>query len=141
MWISRAKARTVFHIYVEEGAILNDKHRKAYRALRPNDNKVDKDAKLNPKDDAEAIKLRDFMCTNFFDVRSFGAVMSTGVNCGQVRGPVQMTFAQSVETHCTGRDLHHPAWAATSEKEKADRQSGDDGKRARRQTGPWAASI
>ena len=68
-----------FHIYVEEGSILNDKHRQAYRALRPGDAKVDKDAKLNPKDDAEAVKLRDFMCANFFDVRTFGAVMSIGV--------------------------------------------------------------
>src|SRR5690606_485344 len=50
------------HIYVEEGAILNDKHRQAYKALRPDDPKVDKDAKLNPKDDAEARLLRDFMC-------------------------------------------------------------------------------
>ena len=86
-----------FHIYVEEGAILNDKHRQAYRALRPDDAKVDKDAKLNPKDDAEAKKLTAFMCGNFFDVRTFGAVMSTGVNCGQVKGPVQMSFARSVE--------------------------------------------
>ncbi|MCB1753780.1 MAG: type I CRISPR-associated protein Cas7, partial [Gammaproteobacteria bacterium] len=74
------------HIYVEEGAILNDKHRQAYRALRPEDPKVDKDAKLNPKSDEEAARLRQFMCDNFFDVRTFGAVMSTGVNCGQVRG-------------------------------------------------------
>ncbi|MCC2097366.1 MAG: type I CRISPR-associated protein Cas7, partial [Hyphomicrobiales bacterium] len=82
-----------FHIYVEEGAILNEKHRQAYMALRPDDPKAEKDAKLNPKDDEEATKLRDFMCKNFFDVRTFGAVMSTGINCGQVKGPVQMTFA------------------------------------------------
>jgi CRISPR-associated protein Csd2 len=81
-----------FHIYVQEGAILNDQHRKAYRALRPDDPKVDKEAKLNPKDDAEAIKLRDFMCLNFFDVRSFGAVMSTG---GQLR-PGQGTGADDL---------------------------------------------
>src|SRR5690606_13298392 len=56
------------HIYVEEGAILNDKHRQAYKALRPGDAKVEKDAKLNPKDDAEAKQIRDFMCCNFFDV-------------------------------------------------------------------------
>ncbi|HAD25363.1 MAG TPA: type I-C CRISPR-associated protein Cas7/Csd2, partial [Alphaproteobacteria bacterium] len=64
-------------IYVQEGAILNDKHRDAYRALRPDDAKVEKDAKLNPHNDEEAVKLRDFMCANFFDVRTFGAVMST----------------------------------------------------------------
>jgi CRISPR-associated protein Csd2 len=58
------------HIYVQEGAILNDQHRKAYVALRPDDAKAAKDAKLNPKDDAEAIGLRDWMCANFFDVRT-----------------------------------------------------------------------
>ena len=45
----------------------------------------------------EASGLRQFMCDNFFDVRTFGAVMSTGINCGQVRGPVQISFARSVE--------------------------------------------
>lgn len=115
-----------FHIYVEEGAILNEQHRKAYRAARPGDAKVDKEAKLNPKDDAEAAKLRDFMCLNFFDVRSFGAVMSTGINCGQVRGPVQITFAQSIEP-IVPVEISITRMAATSEKEKAERQSGDDG--------------
>src|SRR5258708_2085777 len=86
-----------FNIYVQEGAILNEQHRKAYVAERPGDEKAAKDAKLNPKNDDEASRLRDFMCGNFFDVRAFGAVMSTGINCGQVRGPVQMTFANSIE--------------------------------------------
>src|SRR5690242_9363237 len=80
-----------FNIYVQEGAILNEQHRKAYVALRPDDEKAAKDPKLNPKNDDEARKLRAFMCEHFFDVRTFGAVMSTGINCGQVRGPVQMT--------------------------------------------------
>ena len=88
---------TGFGIYVQEGAILNEQHRKAYVAIRPDSDKVAKDKKLSPQNDEEMIKLRRFMCDNFFDVRSFGAVMSTGINCGQVRGPVQMTFARSVE--------------------------------------------
>lgn len=115
-----------FHIYVEDGSILNDKHRQAYRALRPGDAKVEKDAKLNPKDDAEAIKLRDFMCMNFFDVRTFGAVMSTGVNCGQVKGPVQMTFARSVEP-IVPVEISITRMAATNEAEKKERVEGDDG--------------
>ena len=115
-----------FHIYVEEGSILNDKHRQAYRALRPGDAKVDTDAKLNPKDDAEAMKLRDFMCANFFDVRTFGAVMSTGVNCGQVRGPVQMTFASSVEP-IVPVEISITRMAATNEAEKKQRAEGDEG--------------
>jgi CRISPR-associated protein Csd2 len=114
-----------FHIYVEEGAILNDKHRQAYRALRPGDARVDKDPKLNPKDDGEATKLREFMCANFFDVRTFGAVMSTGINCGQVRGPVQMTFATSVEP-IVPVEISITRMAATNEAEKKSRAEGDD---------------
>ncbi len=114
-----------FHIYVKEGAILNDQHRKAYKALRPEDPKVDKDAKLNPKDDAEAIKLRDFMCRNFFDVRTFGAVMSTGINCGQVKGPVQMTFATSVEP-IMPLEISITRMAATNEAEKKQKTEGED---------------
>jgi len=113
------------HIYVQEGAILNDQHRKAYKALRPADAKIDKEAKLNPKDDAEAGALKTFMCDNFFDVRTFGAVMSTGINCGQVRGPVQITFAQSVEP-IQPVEISITRMAATNEKEKAERQAGDD---------------
>lgn len=115
-----------FHIYVEEGSILNDKHRQAYRAIRPSDAKVDKDAKLNPRDDAEAGKLRDFMCANFFDVRTFGAVMSTGVNCGQVKGPVQMTFATSVEP-ILPVEISITRMAATSQAEKKQRTDSDEG--------------
>lgn len=115
-----------FHIYVKESAVLNDQHRKAYKALRPNDTKVDKDAKLNPNSDDEAIKLRDWMCANFFDVRTFGAVMSTGVNCGQVRGPVQITFASSVEP-VVPVEITITRMAATNEKEKKERQEGDEG--------------
>lgn len=113
------------HIYVQDGAILNDQHRKAYRALRPKDPKVDKDPKLNPRNDDEAIGLRDFMCENFYDVRTFGAVMSTGVNCGQVRGPVQLTFASSIEP-IVPLEISITRMAATNEKEKAERQTGDD---------------
>jgi CRISPR-associated protein Csd2 len=113
------------HIYVEEAAILNDKHRQAYKALRPDDPKVDKDAKLNPKDDAEAKLLRDFMCRNFFDVRTFGAVMSTGINTGQVRGPVQMTFANSAEP-IVPQEISITRMAATNEVEKKQRAEGSE---------------
>ena len=105
------------HIYVQEGAILNEKHRQAYLSLRPGDTKATKDAKLNPKDDAEASKLRDWMCANFFDVRTFGAVMSTGINCGQVKGPVQMAFATSVEPIMPS-EITVTRMAATNEAEK-----------------------
>jgi CRISPR-associated protein Csd2 len=113
------------HIYVQEGAILNEKHRQAYKALRPDDAKAAKDAKLNPKDDAEARALTAFMCGNFFDVRTFGAVMSTGINCGQVRGPVQMCFAQSIEP-IVPQEITITRMAATNEAEKKQKADGDD---------------
>ena len=113
------------HIYVQEGAILNEKHRQAYVALR-GDEKSKKDAKLNPRDAAEATTLRDFMCRNFFDVRTFGAVMSTGINCGQVKGPVQMTFANSVEP-VLPVEISITRMAATNEAEQKKRAEGDDG--------------
>lgn len=111
-----------FHIYVQEGAILNEQHRKAYQAIRPNEASG---AKLNPKDDAEAGKLKAFMCANFFDVRTFGAVMSTGINCGQVRGPVQIAFAQSVEP-IMPLEVSITRMAATNEAEKKQKTEGDD---------------
>src|SRR5690606_35008168 len=114
-----------FNIYVQEGAILNEKHREAYLHERPNDEKVKKEQKLNPRDDDEAIKLRQFMCDNFFDVRTFGAVMSTGINCGQVRGPVQMTFAHSIEP-IVPQEISITRMAATNEREKKEREEGND---------------
>jgi CRISPR-associated protein Csd2 len=79
-------------IYVREKAVLNELHKEAYVAadLKPEPKKL-------PKDEAKAKGLTDFMCLNFFDIRTFGAVMSTDVNCGQVRGPLQLTFARSID--------------------------------------------
>lgn len=112
------------HIYVQEGSILNEKHREAYVAVR-GDEKSKKDAKLNPKGDAEAKELRDWMCANFFDVRTFGAVMSTGINCGQVKGPVQLTFSHSVEP-IMPVEISITRMAATNEAEQKKRAEGDD---------------
>jgi CRISPR-associated protein Csd2 len=114
-----------YRIYVQEGSILNDRHREAYKAVRGDTEKVGKDNKLNPKNDDESRALTKFMCDNFFDVRAFGAVMSTGINAGQVRGPVQVTFASSVET-ILPLEISITRMAATNEKEKAERQQGDD---------------
>ncbi len=83
-----------FNIYVTEGGVLNEQHRRAYRAVRPHN----ADSKeLKPKDAEEAALLTEWMCNNFFDIRTFGAVMTTKVNTGQVRGPVQFTFARSID--------------------------------------------
>ncbi len=113
-------------IYVQENAILNEQHRKAYKAIRVDDDKVKKAKKLSPESDEEAIKLRTWMCQNFFDVRTFGAVMSTGINCGQVRGPVQFTFARSAEP-ILPMEISITRMAATNEAEKKkSREAGED---------------
>ena len=114
-----------YAIYVQEGAVLNEQHRKAYRVVRPNDKKVESSKKLSPKSDEEMDSLRDFMCSNFFDVRTFGAVMSMGINCGQVRGPVQMTFARSIEP-IVPLEVSITRMAATNEKEKEEREKASD---------------
>lgn len=125
-YVDLARAgRDGYHIYVEEGAILNEKHRQAYRAKYPDDKRIDTAPKLNPKDDAEAREIRDFMCRNFFDVRTFGAVMSTGINAGQVRGPVQLTFANSIEP-VMPQEISITRMAATNEAEKKQRTEGGD---------------
>lgn len=79
-----------YDIYVKEKAILNDQHRLAYTAMG-----LDPEEKDKKKTSANQDQARKWMCKTFFDIRMFGAVMSTGVNCGQVRGPVQLTFAES----------------------------------------------
>lgn len=122
-----------YRIYVQEGAVLNERHREAYRAIRPGNDKVDKDAKLNPQGDEEARKITRFMCDNFFDVRTFGAVMSTGINAGQVRGPVQVTFASSVEK-ILPLEISITRMAATNEKEKAERDKGEGDERTENRT-------
>lgn len=81
-----------YRIYVQEKAVLNDRNAEAYTALG-----MKSEAKKLPKKEEEARAVTAWMCENFYDVRTFGAVMSTEVNCGQVRGPVQFTFARSEE--------------------------------------------
>jgi CRISPR-associated protein Csd2 len=122
-----------FAIYVSEGAILNEKHRQAYAAIRPDKDKVAKEKSLHPQNDEEAVSLRRFMCENFFDVRTFGAVMSTGINCGQVRGPVQLSFARSIEP-IVPFEISITRMAATSEKEKAEHEKGEGDERRENRT-------
>lgn len=78
-------------IYVQDkGVALNEQHQRAYTAtgLKSTGTKQSR---------SDVDTARTWMCENFFDVRTFGAVMSTGVNAGQVRGPVQLTFARSID--------------------------------------------
>lgn len=81
-----------FNIYVQEKAVLNRRNQMAYDACEITAEK----GKL-PKKEEDAKKITAWMCNNFFDIRSFGAVMATEVNTGIVRGPVQLTFSKSVD--------------------------------------------
>jgi CRISPR-associated protein Csd2 len=78
-----------YRIHIKEGTPLNQNHVEAYKAVALEPGK---------KADLSGVnQARQWMCANFFDVRTFGAVMSTGDNCGQVRGPVQINFSRSID--------------------------------------------
>lgn len=81
-----------YRIYVQDKAVLNERNREAYDAtgLKPVSKKL-------PKAVEDQLKVTQWMCGSFFDIRTFGAVMTTEINCGQVRGPIQLCFSQSVE--------------------------------------------
>jgi CRISPR-associated protein Csd2 len=90
-YVAMARGETPgYDIYMQERAVLNRAHARAYEALN-----MKSEAKKLPKEEDKARALTRWMCDNFFDIRAFGAVMSTEVNAGQVRGPVQITFAES----------------------------------------------
>lgn len=86
------EAEAGYAIYMQEKSVLNQQHKKAYDALS-----IEPEAKKLPKEEAQARELTAWMCKNFFDVRAFGAVMTTEVNAGQVRGPIQLAFASSID--------------------------------------------
>jgi len=121
-----------FEIYVKEKAVLNKQHERAYIGIGAEDAlKNDKKRKGGDK----VGEARDWMCANFFDVRTFGAVMSTGVNCGQVRGPVQMTFARSVDPIVTLE--HSITRMAVATEAEAEKQDGDNRTMGRKFTVPY----
>ena len=83
-----------FEIYVKEKGVLNQEHERAYKGNPEIERPA---AKKLPKNREEADRITRWMCNNFYDIRAFGAVMTTEVNCGQVRGPVQLNFARSID--------------------------------------------
>jgi CRISPR-associated protein Csd2 len=91
-WVDLARGdEGRFKIYVQSGGpALNALHRRAYDDLG-----IRSSGARQARDDVD--RAREWMCANFYDIRTFGAVMTTGVNCGQVRGPVQLTFARSID--------------------------------------------
>jgi len=105
------KDEAPYCIYVKEKAVLNKEHEKAYQAL-----KIKPEKKKLPKDQKKAREITAWMCKNFFDIRTFGAVMMTEVNCGQVRGPIQLNFGQSVDPICP-REISITRMAVTREED------------------------
>jgi CRISPR-associated protein Csd2 len=133
-YVQMAKnGETGFGIYVQENAILNEKHREAYLDVRNGDKEARTAKKLSPKNDQEANAVRNFMCRNFFDIRTFGAVMSTGINCGQLRGPVQLAFGTSIEP-VIPLEISITRMAATNEREKKQREETSDDERQENRT-------
>ena len=145
-----------FEIYVREKAILNHQNQRAYSALNlavaqeessedaietvAIDAKKKKPAKDKRKGSADEVALaRQWMCQNFFDVRTFGAVMSIGVNCGQVRGPVQLTFARSVEPIVALE--HSITRMAVATEGEAEKQQGDNRTMGRKHTVPYGVYV
>ncbi len=126
-----------FEIYVKEKAILNNQHARAYKAIGAGDLLKGEDKKRKGGDKVE--EARAWMCKNFYDVRTFGAVMSTGVNCGQVRGPVQLTFARSVDP--IAAQEHSITRMAVATEAEAAKQEGDNRTMGRKHTVPYGLYV
>ena len=124
-----------YDIYVKEKAVLNQQHQRAYTAL-----KLDPNAKVKWEEkNKQQAAARAWMCQTFFDIRMFGAVMTTEINCGQVRGPVQLAFARSVGP-ITSLEQSITRMAVTTERE-AEAQQGDNRTMGRKEIVPYALYV
>lgn len=119
-----------FEIYVKEKAVLNRQHERAYKELGL---ETGKEGKRTGGEGVE--RARQWMCRNFYDVRTFGAVMSTGTNAGQVRGPVQITFGRSVGPVVSLE--HSITRMAVATEAEAEKQGGDNRTMGRKNTVPY----
>lgn len=126
-----------YEIYVKEKAILNNQNRRAYIGIGRED-ALEGDSKKRKGGDAVE-EARTWMCKNFYDVRTFGAVMSTGINCGQVRGPVQMTFGRSVNPIVSLE--HSITRMAVATEAEAEKQGGDNRTMGRKFTVPYGLYV
>ena len=120
--------KTGYKIYIKEGVPLNSNDKTAFQAFNVDEKDIKNLKKNNPDIDNKICK---FMCDNFFDIRTFGAVMTTFVkaalNCGQVRGPVQLGFARSIDPIVT-QEVTITRVAITTEKD-ADTKSTEMGRK------------
>ena len=118
-----------YDIFIKEKAVLN--------TLIDNAHEADTVKKANDKDKTAA--ARSIMCKNFFDVRTFGAVMSTGKNAGQVRGPIQLTFARSIDPIFASE--HSITRMAVATEQEAEKQKGDNRTMGRKATIPYGLYL
>ncbi len=119
-----------YDIFVKEKAILNNAIDEAH------DSEV---VKAQKKDADKTDAARQFMCTKYFDIRAFGAVMSTGKNAGQVRGPVQMTFGRSIDPIVSSE--HSITRMAVATEAEAEKQKGDNRTMGRKFTVPYGLYV
>jgi len=109
-----------YEIYIREKAVLIQAHKRAHQAIGASETSTGK----RKGSGEEVAKARQWMCENFYDVRTFGAVMALEVNCGQVRGPIQINFSQSIEP-VIPREITITRMAVATERE-AESQQGDN---------------
>lgn len=129
-----------YGIFIREKAVLNLLIEEAHAAIKGDgegaSSKAEgkkKDAKKAGSDDVD--KARTYMCDTYYDVRTFGAVMSTGANAGQVRGPVQLTFSRSVQPIVALE--HSITRMAVATEAEAEKQGGDNRTMGRKATVPY----
>jgi CRISPR-associated protein Csd2 len=126
-----------YEIYVKEKAILNKQNERAYIGIHAEELLKGDDKKRKGGDRVD--DARAWMCQNFFDVRTFGAVMSIGINCGQVRGPVQLTFGRSVDPIVASE--HSITRMAVATEAEAEKQQGDNRTMGRKFTVPYGLYV
>jgi CRISPR-associated protein Csd2 len=135
-----------FDIFIKEKAVLNQAIAEAYKKLGISLDEAPTEAKdgkkRNSKGEAqggEVARGRMEMCKSFFDIRAFGAVMSTGANAGQVRGPIQLTFGRSVDPIVVLE--HSITRMAVATEAEAEKQSGDNRTMGRKNTVPYGVYV
>lgn len=134
-YVQIAKAGTPgYDIFIKEKAVLNNLIDEAYA-----DEAVKSKEAKGKKAGDQVNAARDFMCRKYYDIRTFGAVMTTGKNAGQVRGPIQLTFARSADPIVS---MEHSITrvAVTTDKE-AEKQGGDNRTMGRKATVPYGLYV
>lgn len=121
-----------YDIYIKEKGVLMRAHEKAYEAIK-SESKAEEGKRKGSGDEVE--KARAWMCQNFYDVRTFGAVMSLATNCGQVRGPIQLSFSRSVDPIVISE--HAITRMAVATEREATAQQGDNRTMGRKFTVPY----